>query len=331
LFAWFGYKFDNRYLFVCLAFVFLTYINIFNELVLTFSRVNKQFSRYNLICLTFGALQVGLVILSVSVLQLGLTGLIGTLLVTELLQGIYSFIVSRRIRKLIHNINKAENKNKLESIRTLLKGSTIFIPSIFSSWLLMNIDQWMLGSMMGLGSVGLYGLAYKFSLLFDFLFASSVLMVYRPHIYEQFKSKFHTTSILNLKVALICLFGSILIYFISDQMTFILKYIINESYYPSLTYIPPLLLAACIRLSTQILILTLIYKECIQHIIATNIIAAVFNATLNFFLIPLYGIQGCILATVSSFALIFVITLFKKLQLMRNEQETGDNGLTPPL
>lgn len=308
LFLGLGWKINPSYIIVFFVVVLQSYLNIFNELYLKTLQFQTKFLRYNLTSLFFGALQIALVLLSVIVLKQKLIGLVVSLLVVEALQSLYYFICSKKVISLLQRIQKRE-KHEFKNISKLVKKSIIFVPSTLSLWLLMNIDQWMLGTMSGLESVGLYAFAGKFPLLFDYLLSSSFILVYTPFLYNKLRDNYRSGAWNTVMTACFVVIGSLLLYLFASKTTFLLNPIVSENFHPALEFIPPLVFVACIRLATHLLQLCIQFKNKIQFILWTNVAAAGSNALLNYLWIPKYGIHGCIMATVSSFILMFLMNL----------------------
>lgn len=297
--------FDKSYFGIFILFLFQSYLNIFNEMFLMFLQLQMKFTRYNLISFLFAATQTSLVVLAIVVLKFKLAGLALVLLFAELLFLAYFAVSSQRALRLISKMNTMSNRK----LFGLLKHSWLFVPSTISFWLLVNIDQWMLGGMTNLENVGLYAFAGKFPLFFDFLLSSTFIFVYTPVIYKGLKDNFVRAGNRNAKLSIAVFMCSGLIYGISILMTPYLKMFIAENFYASLVYIPPLVFVACIRLASHLLQLTIKYKGQIAFILWSNILTAVLNTIFNYLWIPVYGVNGCVMATALSFVCMFAVNL----------------------
>ncbi len=311
-----GWKIEAVYLFISLFAVLQSYLSIFNELYLNVVRFQMKFMRYNAISLLFGGLKVVGILIGVVLLKMQLMGLIFSLLVVEMVQLLYSAYSSKRALMLIRKTQIQQNFS-FNSFYQTLKKSIIFVPSTISFWLLMNIDQWMLGSMMGLESVGLYALAGKFPLLFDYMISSSLIMVYTPFLYEKLRIRFVVTGWGNVMLSLAVLISSLFVYYLVNLNIHVLQSIVSSNYYDALDYIPVLVFVACIRLATHLLQLCIQFKGKISFIVCSNILSAAVNVFLNSVWIPKYGIQGCLMATLSSFVLMYFMNLGLHLLLIR--------------
>ena len=308
LFLIMGWQIERGSLVIFLLLLIHSYLNVFNELHVMTTKFYRQFLKYHAISFFFGGLQVGMVVVFVTVFKHRLLGFATALLITELLQLIYSALNSKRWLSLLHKMGKREVISP-KKIVPFIKKSSLFIPSTLSFWLLMNVDQWMLGKMLGLESVGLYAFAGKFSLLFDYLISSSLILVYTPFFYQKLHKNPKQAGWNNSVVAGGILAGSIVICLLASQSLFLLQSIIAAHYYPALKLIPPLICVACIRLATHLLQLPLKFKQCLFFIIWSNLAVAGTNALLNTLWIPQYGIEGCLMASITSFLLLFFLSL----------------------
>lgn len=302
------YYLPSKYWVISSLAVLWSYLNMFNELYLSVVRFNLQFFRYYATSLSFGLLQLILILLFVLGMDLHLMGLVVSYILSEVLQGFWALYASRRELRIMRHIKQVNTA----LIRQVLSRSVVFIPSVLSYWLLMNIDQWMLGSMMGLESVGIYGLAIRFALLFDFFISYSFFTIYTPHLFERLRQNYQNGCEKNIKVALVVFLAALILCGLAMFCTPVLKWMIAPSYYSSIAFVAPLLFAAATRFACGILQIGLQYRNLIPFLLWTNVAAAMTNSLLNFFWIPRFGIAGCIAATNVSFCLMFALIWAKQ-------------------
>lgn len=320
--------FDKSYFGIFVLFLFQSYLNIFNEMFLTFLQLQMKFTRYNILSFLFALTQMSLVVLAVVVLKFKLAGMALLLFIGE---AVFLAFFSYRSRRSLLVVYKMFGLNKVSRSKVigLLKQSWLFVPSTISFWLLVNIDQWMLGGMTNLDNVGLYAFAGKFPLFFDFLLSSTFIFIYTPVLYEGLKNKFVYVGNRNAMLSILVFIFSGLVYGVSVGLVPYIKVFISENFYASLAYIPPLIFVACTRLASNLLQLTFKYKGQIAFILWTNIFAAILNTILNYLWIPMYGINGCLMATTLSFVCMFVVNLiFHQFLIRAVEQENGVRSAT---
>ncbi|GAB4227874.1 MAG: hypothetical protein Tsb0021_04990 [Chlamydiales bacterium] len=311
-----SFQIDGTYLLLLGITVIQSYCNTFNELYLSVLQFEMRFKKYNLVSFLFGFLQVSFVLIAVVFLRLKLYGFIFGLVLAEFLQLAYTLKITWRYFPLLKKIKRSKSFD----LSNILKNSIVFIPSMLSFWLLMNIDQWMLGTQAGLEEVGLYAFAGKFPLLFDFLLTSSFILVYTPFLYRKLKIHFVSGAIGNIQLSFAVLVMSIGCYYLAYRLSFLCEWLISPNFYAAIDLIPSMLFIACIRFATHTIHLSLKFKQHLFFIMLCNFIAAILNISLNYLWIPTYGIQGCLFATLVSFSLMYVISLLRLFAIIKTER-----------
>lgn len=285
------------------------YFSIFNEIYFSFLNLEMKFFRYNILLFFLAFIQMLMTILSLKVFHFKLTGFVFGLLFSDLLFLIYILVSLRKYLSSIKRLAKI-NKVRLHSVFALLKKTLPFLPPALSFWLLVNIDQWMLGAISGVDDVGIYAFAGKFSLFFDYIVSSTFILVYTPRLYHKLREEYHQACDRNTIYALVVVAMSFIFYQLVVILLPICRYFISENFYESLNYIPLLILAATLRLATHLLQLVIKYQRFVGFVFWSNIVCALLNAGLNYYWIPEFRIMGCVYATVVSFAAMFLANLF---------------------
>lgn len=314
LVALFFFRLDSEYIVVTFLAVITAYLSMYNEMYLSVVRFNMQIEWYNTLSVGFGFFQTGSILVAVILFQGGLQGIFIALFLSELVQFLYSFFHSRKEIQLLKKIYLKKDSLSFKPCLQLVGDSLIFLPTTLSLWLLMNIDQWMLGSTLGLSSVSLYGLAGKFPLAFDFLVTYSFIIVYTPFIYEKFR--LNQGKKLNIIISFLIILAAFVLYYPMQVTSQLLGHLIDVRYQDAVQYVAPLMVMAFLRFASNILQLFLQYEEEVPFIIKTNFAAAILNILLNAYLIPIYGIHGAVVATIICFATMYLLTLLKHLQMM---------------
>lgn len=295
------------------------YLRFFTEFYLNTLRLQMRFFCYNLFCLSFALLQLGFVITCVVGLQKGILGLACSVFIAEVLALLVAGCITRKSLLRALAVRSIKRKIKFPNLLFLLKNSYPFIPSVLSFWVLTNVDQWMLEAFKGLSAAGLYSFALKMPQLLDYLVSSTFILVYTPIHYEGLKKDFTRQVKRSVLISLFCLLaGSASIYLFQSQI-YLLKFWINIQYQEALGYIAPLLLAATIRLSMNVMHLTLHYQKKVSSIFFIHTLGALLNAGLNAWWIPTHGTWGCIAATLLSFCAMYLLTLALHLRLQESK------------
>lgn len=181
------------------------------------------------------------------------------------------------------------------------------VPMIFNgiAYLVVNqSDRLMLNSMMGSDIAGIYSFAYSIALPISVI-TQSLGTAWQPEYYElkakgqdeqlKIHAKRYTTNVLLIMVLLMC---------VSPEVLIILG---TQDYYSGLSILPMIILGYFFQfLYTWPLNCELFHRKTIG-IAAATIIAATVNITLNYVLIPIWGMEGSAVATCVSFALLFAM------------------------
>ncbi len=312
-------QFDYFYWPVFILMFAQSYVNIFNELYLTFFQLRMKYARYNLLSFLLALSQMGTVVLTLTLLHFKLTGLVFGLLSANLLFFVFVVFSSKRYLKILYRLSRIK-KGNFRSVVLLLKKSLLFLPPTLSFWLLVNIDQWMLGTMSGVADVGIYSFAGKFPLFFDYILSSTLILVYTPRLYHRLREQYRQGCEKNMLNALAVVVVGVLGYPLIGFLLPLGKYLISPNFYESLNYIPLLIFAAILRLATHLLQLTIRFEKFTGFIFWSNLFCALIDAVLNYFWIPKFGIMGCVYATVTSFAVMFFVNAFFHHYLSRLEE-----------
>ncbi len=197
-------------------------------------------------------------------------------------------------------------------------------------------DRFIIDYFMDRSEVGLYSLAYKLGLLMN-VFVIAFRTAYLPHFLsigrpepEAIKEK--ETLVSELRLTLNKLVGLISILFLAVvlllQYLFKIEiagyYLINPDYISAVYVVPFILLAYAFNGLAAFFSLAPYLSGKSFHFVITDIIGFAVNITLNFILIPRYGIMGAALATLvgyysASLYMYFVFTAEIKKNIVGKE------------
>jgi len=302
-------SFFLKTVYVIALYALFSYVKIYNELFLNNLRFQFRFFHYNTVCMVCGLCQTVFIIVNFTLLQGGLLGFVFAFLLAELITFSYVYHQSKRSRRLIQNLKTS--KLQWQSIAKLIKNALFFIPSTLSFWLQTNIDQWMLGSLASLSSVGCYSVALKFSNLFEYVINASILAIYTPILYSLLKTDFHQGKRVNQRMVTTILALSVPIFLCIFRWNFLFHSIIGKNYTHALIFIAPLITATLFRLSTALFNLVFFFQGHVRFSIFNTLFAVLINVVLNYTLIPKYGIYGCVAATNASFVSSLIVANWK--------------------
>jgi len=180
-------------------------------------------------------------------------------------------------------------------------------PLVFSSiaiFVALFIDRIAIKYFLGLDELGVYGLAYRFAAVTSLVmigFQSSL----SPLIYKNYKEKETPKNIVKLFelfwiFMILVTVGSILF---SKELIVLMS---TKDFYAAATVIP-LLVMAVFFTNMYIFVPGLGIAKKTKIIATISIIGAILNTGLNFFLIPMFGIEGAAFATLLSALIIFIV------------------------
>ena len=188
---------------------------------------------------------------------------------------------------------------------SMLKYSTPLILSAISWWVINSSDRYMLKYMMSYESVGLYAISAKipnFIGVFTSVF-SSAWLISSISEYEGAKDKNFYSNVFSLYTTFLAVAASFIMLVLKPFMSIYVGLEFIESW----KYVPFLLVAAVC--GTLVSFFTPIFKAELRnlHEMIVVIIGAISNVVINYLLIPVLGIQGASIGTVSSETLMLVL------------------------
>jgi len=205
-----------------------------------------------------------------------------------------------------------------------LKGGLPFIPKILFAWVLAVGDRWILARYGTLSDVGIYSVADMFGQLFQMAIIIPISYAYFPHLMSKFaKNKGSRGKLLavdawnyrNMFLVMGALF--ILVSLGFTLLKPLVCIIIPKSYHSALQYVWFLLIGYIFYLGTYFSTGFLHFQKKVYFLVFALLVPAVCNIGLNIFLIPMFAIWGCVIATVFSYVLYFIIILIYNFYLKR--------------
>lgn len=255
---------------------------------------SKLFVLINLIRLI---MQVSFNLYFLVVLKMGITGVLYSTLLADLLIGLYLSI---------HTFRRVGFRFSISKSKKMVKFCYPFIFVSLSSFVLTFSDRYFLNVFSSLETVGIYALAYKFGFLMSYLAEDSFMQIWDPQRFEIakqdnaltiFKRVFLYLNIVVISLSLfICLFVKDVLTVMSDP-----------AYLDAYKIAPIVILAYIIQAWTFYCNLGIYIKEQSNRMAIASLIAAISVTALNFMLIPKYGAYGAAWATVGAFFIRFIL------------------------
>jgi len=201
----------------------------------------------------------------------------------------------------------------LKNIGYYVTKSVPFIPHMLFNWVLGSSNRWLLAHTTTLHNVGIYSLADTFANIFYLLIIIPMTSVYVPHMLQRFNTESETTIIErhNRTYMITSMIGSIIFISISFILAKpLLYFMLPQRYHEAIIYILFLILGYIFYLGSCFASIILQFKKCSYFLGLSLTIPAITNCMIAYLLIPHFQIYGCVLATVVSYTIYFIITLW---------------------
>jgi len=196
----------------------------------------------------------------------------------------------------------------LSTIKKGLRFSLPLVPSAIASIAIFSSDKIILERFVSLSKLGIYsvGLTIGTSML---IIVRSFYYAIEPEVYESFNKEGFEEKIVRLKrnfLYVLLIIGCIIIVFSKEIVTIMA----SERFYESYKIIPFFVTGSIFR-GAEILVATTLFalnKTAYQPLITGA--AVIFNISGNLILIPIMGIIGAALASVLSFLVLFMVSVY---------------------
>ncbi|MFC1842907.1 lipopolysaccharide biosynthesis protein [Candidatus Dependentiae bacterium] len=199
-----------------------------------------------------------------------------------------------------------------------------FVPRVLFAWVLAVGDRWVLAKYATLADVGIYSVADMFGQLFQMVVILPFSYAYIPYMMEKFaKHKGCFLSIksidkCNLRNMVLTMIALVIVVSLGLIVFRPLVYIVlPPRYHMAFSYIWSLLIGYIFLLGTYFASIFLQFQKCIYFLIFALLVPAICNIMLNLLLVPHFAIWGCVIATVISYILYFLITVLYNFYLKR--------------
>jgi O-antigen/teichoic acid export membrane protein len=280
---------------------YIIFLRIINNLFLSVLRAKERSGLYVIANIIKITLILGFNIYFVAFARIGVKGIL------------YSYLISDSILLLILFPNMI-SEMWLKFDRKILKAALLFgFPLIFSSLagMLLNMgDRYILKLLVNYKEVGLYNLGYKIAGILNMFLIQSFTLGFLPMAYKMYgqkDDKRYYSKILTYFVFGLFLTGLGLALF-SKEIIKVLTF--NPAYWAGYSVVPYIILAYVFSGAKSVVNMGLYLKRKTSYIAYNTIGAAILNLILNFLLIPKYRMMGAAVATIISFAVLYLVTYF---------------------
>ena len=262
-----------------------------------FIRAMQKSKLFVLISLIKLVIQVSLNIYFLVILGMGISGILYSTLLSDLIIGLYLSIYTFRRIGFRFSISKSKK---------MIKFGYPFIFVSLSSFVLTYSDRYFLNAFNNLNTVGIYALAYKFGFLLGYLAVVPFMQIWESQRFEIAKQDnalpIFKRVFLYFNIVLISL--SLLIsLFVKDVLTIMS----DPSYLNAYKIVPIIIVAYVIQAWTFYCNLGIYIKSRSKYMAIASLISAISVTALNVILIPKYGAYGAAWATVGAFFIRFLL------------------------
>lgn len=238
---------------------------------------------------------IGVTLVLVLGLDLGVIGVIIGLISGNIIGSFFAYYCSRNLYRLLFD---------REILRKLISFSLPLVPSSIAVFFNLYIDRIIIKNHLGLESVGLYAVAYKFASIISLVivgFQSSLT----PLIYANYKNEDTPASIekiFRIFLFFIMVMGSGITIFSNE----LLVLFTHENYYSASILIPTLTFATVFS-SLYIFTPGMAIMKKTKIILLINIIVVTINVILSLFLVQRFGLYGVSVALLISNFVAFLL------------------------
>jgi len=277
--------------------IFITMvINLSNEIPTTLLRIQQRSVFFVLISLGRLALNLTLNILFIVHYGLGVEGILYGGLISSAIAGVFLTIYTLRQTGISYSTDIAFS---------MLKYGLPLVGSWFGMFVLNFGDRFLLQRLTSLSDVGIYSLAYKFGMLPNLLVLAPFQRIWAPKQFEIVREPDAKPT-----------YGLVFTYFIFVQLFIglgvlvlirdVIFIIADTEYYSAYQYVPLILISYIFYGAYSFTQFGILLKKKTRYLGITALIGAALNIGLNLLLIPRLKIWGAAIATICSFAFLFI-------------------------
>lgn len=267
------------------------------------------FSLWGVVCTFFTAL---FNIVFILVLQMGIKGYLLAFILGQLVTDIGLWFHLKIYKQLIGI--KSIDKSLLKS---MLLYSIPLIPNTICWWISNSSDRYMVTWLAGSSENGIYAIAAKFPSMIAVVF-NMFIMAWQISAVEDFGTeesrKFYSS--INKNYISLCLAMASGVIALTKPLASIM---FGKDFFVAWKIAPVLIVACCFH--SLGLFLGTIYTSAMKtkSVLYTTIISAIINLILNFYLIREYGAFGAAIATLVSYAILWLYRAFDSRRIMKLE------------
>jgi O-antigen/teichoic acid export membrane protein len=202
---------------------------------------------------------------------------------------------------------------KWEYVKELLQIGVPFAIAGLAGWVLNFTDRYMLMYLLpeeiAMSQVGIYSLGVKFAMLIKILIVSPFMLSWAAIMFKyqhDANAKNIYSKVLNIYIFIACIIFIIISVYGKDFIKLITT---NVDYYSAYSVIPFIALSYVLYGAYMVFSVGTTLTKKTYYVSITNIVAALLNVLLNYYLISKIGMMGAVISSLASF-LVMTILLF---------------------
>lgn len=266
-------------------------LDMYMKVIFSYLRVRHKSKKLLIISVVRLVSQLSLNIFFVAYLEMGVEGiLLGTLISNALLD---LYMVPSTIREVGISFS-------MSYFKEMVRFGMPLIPSNFMAYIVHVSDRFFLNNFSGLTQTGLYTLGYRFGVLINEMVAAPFGQIWGPRRMEMFKKDDAERVFMKIFTyfTFIMMFAGLVI---SVTIKEVIQVMAEESYWDAYKVVPILVLSYIVASFQMHFNVGILIKKKTKYMMYANIMTAILNLALNYFLIKEYGMWGAAYATLISF------------------------------
>lgn len=249
-------------------------------------------------------------ILFLSIIPLGVRGYLFAINISNIITIIYLFFSCGMFRY-ITNVKKQDWNLGVQ----MSKYSIPMIPNYISWWINNVLDRYILNFFCGTSITGIYSIAYKIPSLI-----TSAVTIFSSAWKISSVEDFGTESSIEFYQKTYRVYHGILFISASGLILFtqpLAKILYSNEFYLAWQITPILILACVYSTLAQFIGSIFVAAKVTEKLFVSSGVGAIANTILNFILIPFYGGTGAAIATVLSYAIIWLVNIYNAKKIMQ--------------
>ena len=269
-------------------------------LALLVLRVREKSVNYIVVSVTRTLLSMGLTIFFIVALQKGVMGILLSHLIAAGL--LYLFLIPRLVKG-------AGFKFSLVKLKGMVSYGLPYIPSNLASWIMTMSDRYFLLFLATGTELGLYSMGYKFGMLVHAMFITPFMLAYGPFFWSVAKmdNAKHIYSLIFTYFIFTSVFIALAVSILARE---ILAIMATPPFYDAYRVVPIIAFSYVLTGCYSLLAAGIGIKKKTKWIPLITGIGATINLGLNYILIPLYGMMGAAIATITAYSLLPIGSYF---------------------